>query len=82
MTEKEFVVWFKGFVAAANSYNITPKQWDIVCEYLEKVKEPSNNSGYTISLKDGTYGTTTTSERRGDTTYKNDNPETKTLLND
>jgi hypothetical protein len=38
MTPSEFVLWFKGFAQAANTYNITPKQWDTICEYLEKVK--------------------------------------------
>jgi hypothetical protein len=83
MTEKEFVTWFKGFVAAANTYNITPKQWDTICEHLEKVNANENRGGYTISLRSGEYGTTTTtSEKRGDVTYKNDNYETKTILND
>jgi hypothetical protein len=28
MTSRDFVIWLKGFSRAANSYNITPKQWD------------------------------------------------------
>jgi len=79
MTPNEFVTWFKGFVAAANTFNITPKQWDTICEYLEKVKEPTNTGGYTISIKDGNIGTTTTSEKRNDVTYKTDVPKTNTI---
>lgn len=80
MTEKEFITWLKGFVAAANTYNITPKQWDTICEHLEKVKEPINTGGYTISLKDGTYGTTTTAQKRNDVTYKQDELSTNTVF--
>lgn len=75
MTPNEFVIWFKGFVAAANTYNITPKQWDFICEELEKVNNKSNTGGYTISIKDGMVGTTTTSE-----TYKQDNLTTNTVF--
>jgi hypothetical protein len=39
MTSKEFVIWLKGFSKAANSYNITPKQWDEIQEELEKVSD-------------------------------------------
>ncbi len=49
MTPTEFVIWFKGFVAAANTFNITPKQWDNICEYLEKVKlNESTSIKYTL----------------------------------
>jgi len=49
MTPTEFVIWFKGFVAAANTFNITPKQWDTICEYLEKVKlNESTSIKYTL----------------------------------
>jgi len=37
MTDKEFVIWLKGFVTACNEYTPTPKQWDIIKEELEKV---------------------------------------------
>jgi hypothetical protein len=83
MTSEQFVSWFKGFVQAANTYNITPKQWDTICEYLEKVKDLNHEGGYLLSNKPGRYGTTTTTaERRGDVTYGNDTPTTKTLLTD
>ncbi len=47
MTPYEFVLWFQGFVKAANTYNITPKQWDFICEELEKVKIEKDKN-YTI----------------------------------
>jgi hypothetical protein len=78
MTSNEFVMWFKGFVQAANTYNITPKQWDIICEYLEKVKEPGTSGAYTISNK-GNYGVTNTTARM-DTTYKTDELATNTIF--
>jgi hypothetical protein len=39
MTSKEFVIWLKGFATAANSYNITPAQWDEVKEQLNKIND-------------------------------------------
>lgn len=39
MTSKEFVIWLKGFVAAANAYNITPKQFEQIVEELNKVSD-------------------------------------------
>tara|TARA_R110000868_G_scaffold192839_11_gene437444 strand:+ start:1005 stop:1259 length:255 start_codon:yes stop_codon:yes gene_type:complete len=80
MTPEQFVLWFKGFVQAANTFNITPKQWDTICEYLEKVKEPGTNGAYTIPNK-GNYGVTNSTARM-DTTYNQDVPTTKTLLTD
>lgn len=37
MSPREFIIWFKGFAQAANSYNITPKQWEDICDRLNKV---------------------------------------------
>lgn len=37
MTSKQFTLWLKGFVKAANPYNITPAQWDAITDELEKV---------------------------------------------
>lgn len=37
MTSKEFVIWLEGFAAAANPYNITPKQWEEIKEKLETI---------------------------------------------
>jgi len=39
MTSREFVIWLKGFATAANSYNITPKQWDEVKDKLDEVED-------------------------------------------
>lgn len=55
MTPEEFVTWFKGFVQAANPYNITPKQWEDVKDKLESVEVEE----YIISEEDEnltTYG--------------------------
>jgi hypothetical protein len=38
MTAEEFIVWLKGFVEAANPYNVTPKQWDTIKEKLDTVE--------------------------------------------
>ena len=75
MTPAEFVIWLKGFVQAANTYNITPKQWDTVCEYLEKVRDLETNGTYKVSNQ-GNYGMTT------NTTARIDNSTPKTLLTD
>lgn len=37
MTPQEFIVWFKGFAAAAHTYNITPAQWEAIKEKLAQV---------------------------------------------
>jgi hypothetical protein len=42
MTPTQFVTWLKGFVQAANNYNITPKQWDDVRDQLDKVELQEN----------------------------------------
>jgi hypothetical protein len=39
MTSKEFILWLKGFTEGVHEYNVTPKQWDIVKDKLEKVKD-------------------------------------------
>lgn len=39
MTSKEFVLWLKGFTEGVHEYNITPKQWDLLKEKLEEVKD-------------------------------------------
>jgi len=37
LTATEFVTWLKGFVAAANNFTVTPKQWDDIKEKLSTV---------------------------------------------
>jgi hypothetical protein len=44
MTSKEFTIWLKGFVKAANPYNITPAQWDAITDELEKVVDDERPS--------------------------------------
>ena len=71
MTEKEFVTWFKGFVAAANTFNITPKQWDTICEHLEKVKDvkEDSNRASRYTLDNSNWVTTSVAHGRTDVTY-------------
>jgi len=80
MTAEQFVIWLRGFAQAANTYNITPKQWDTVCEQLGKVNQPNI---YTMQIGTGGTGVVnTTADARNDVTYNNDVPTTKTLLTD
>jgi hypothetical protein len=37
MSPREFIIWFRGFVQASNPYNITPKQWEDICDKLNSV---------------------------------------------
>ena len=39
MTSRDFIIWLKGFATAANSYNITPKQWDEIKDKLDEVED-------------------------------------------
>ena len=39
MTSKEFVIWLKGFTEGVHEFNITPKQWDILKDKLDEVKD-------------------------------------------
>lgn len=39
MDSKDFVIWLKGFAASANSYNITPAQWDTLLDKLDEVTD-------------------------------------------
>ena len=39
MTNREFVIWLKGFIAASNNYNITPAQFDELKDTLSKVED-------------------------------------------
>lgn len=42
MTDKEFIIWLKGFITACHEFSPTPKQWDIIKEELEKVNSVSD----------------------------------------
>jgi hypothetical protein len=39
MTNKEFVIWLKGFTDGVHEFNITPKQWDTLKEKLAEVSD-------------------------------------------
>lgn len=71
MTEKEFVIWFTGFVEACHEYAPTPKQWDSI---KEKLKGINSSNGIPIGI--GGMGTATFTALH--TTTTND----KHILND
>ena len=37
MTEHEFIMWLKGFIAGSNNYNLTPAGWEELKEKLNNV---------------------------------------------
>jgi hypothetical protein len=39
MTNRDFVIWMKGFVMACNEYTPTPKQWDAIKDQLEHTSD-------------------------------------------
>lgn len=75
MTPEEFVTWLKGFAVAANSYNITPAQWDAVKEKLAQVHSDTP----TLNYWEHTTSTATTLPPGATVNYT---ANTKTLLND
>jgi hypothetical protein len=87
MTPDNFILWLRGFASAVDDDYPTLTQWGIIKEQLaiislidDKVENKPNTGGYTISIKDGTYGTTTTAKGRADTTYKQDELTTNTIF--
>ena len=55
MTSEEYVIWLKGFAAAANEFTLTPKQWDDLKDELNKVDDtPYVSDNFTIG-PDGAY---------------------------
>lgn len=50
MTNKEFVVWMKGFMTACNDFTATPKQWDEIKDNLDKVKDNKSSNTYTTQV--------------------------------
>lgn len=44
MTSQEFIIWLKGFIEGAHSYNITPAQWDLLKEKIKEVKDTNTNN--------------------------------------
>jgi hypothetical protein len=71
MTPEQFVVWLKGFAQAANVYNITPSQWDTICDQLTKVIDNTHSSEYTIPVGRRIWETTNTTAQITNTQEEN-----------
>jgi hypothetical protein len=80
MTSYEFVLWFKGFAQAASDYTLTPTQWDIVKDQLDKVDNISTKWTRTTLDASNWNTTTTTADGRNDITYKQDELSTNTVF--
>lgn len=39
MTSKNFIIWLRGFTAAANNFTLTPEQWDTLKDELAQVHD-------------------------------------------
>ena len=68
MTSNEFILWLRGFAEAASNFTLTPKQWDILCEQLEKVQlegESKQWRKYTL-LDNFNWNTNTTQNIKND----------------
>jgi hypothetical protein len=44
MTSKNFVIWLRGFTAAANNFTLTPEQWDTLKDELAQVHDNEDES--------------------------------------
>lgn len=44
MTSKNFVIWLRGFTAAANNFTLTPEQWDTLKDELAQVRDEEEES--------------------------------------
>jgi hypothetical protein len=77
MNSYDFIVWLKGFVQAANSYNITPKQWDDIKEQLNKV---NSTPATKYTLEDNNNVSLSNWGFISDTTYKQDELTTNTVF--
>jgi hypothetical protein len=42
MTSRDFIIWFRGFVAGSDNFNLTPAGWDELKEVLKTVKLENN----------------------------------------
>jgi len=80
MTPNEFIIWLKGFAQAANSFTLTPKQWDDIREQLDKVELNERLSRYTLDNNTNNWNVSTTSGKRNDITYKQDELSTDTIF--
>jgi len=79
MTPNEFITWFKGFAQAASNYTLTPSQWDIVKDQLDKVNTEEKTKGTRYTLDASNWNTTSTGKIT-DTTYKQDELTTNTVF--
>jgi hypothetical protein len=68
MTNKEFIIWLKGFVEACNDFTPTPAQWDSIKEELDKISETK------VEVLN-TNTTTATSLPRGSSIYYTNNKQ-------
>ena len=49
MNSQQFVIWLKGFAAAAGEFTLTPKQWDDLTDELNNVDDtPYVSDNFTI----------------------------------
>ena len=80
MQPLDFINWLKGFVQAANPYNITPAQWDILREELDKVNNASTK--WTKHTLDNSNWSTNNTGTISNTTYNKDVLTTNTILHD
>ena len=78
MTPHEFVLWFKGFAQAASDYTLTPAQWDIVKDQLDKVDNTSTK--WTRHTLDASNWNTTSTGKISSVTYKQDELTTNTVF--
>lgn len=76
MTSKEFVIWFKGFVAGSNNFNLTPAGWSEVKEKLNEVTDANQTS-----FNFGPSGTSTATTLPAEATV-NFTTSNKSLLHD
>jgi hypothetical protein len=79
MTPHEFVLWFKGFAQAASDYTLTPAQWDIVKEQLDKVYSEDKTKETRYTLDNSNWGINNTGKISG-VTYKQDELSTNTVF--
>lgn len=82
MTSKDFTNWLRGYIAGNSE--ITTKVKNDITRVLDNVNDDLVKPN-TINYRIGTGGTTqatNTLERRSDTTYTQDTPNTKALITD
>jgi hypothetical protein len=53
MTNRDFVIWMRGFVVACHEYAPTPKQWDDIKDQLNHVTD--NDSMWDIESNEALF---------------------------